>query len=167
MILHARHPPAHRDAIDVHVHRRQEHADLLPVARRRGLPGRRAGHHDAAVGRREHRRRRRVVHAIGVAKEEQQEPGKDEQRHTDDGSREKPDRAVITAAPRTKGQPAGSIRIRVVSGSVAGRGQKVETGSNFRHSQPKLNPVSQARSGGSEVGLGVLERHLLHLILEG
>ena len=34
MILHPGDPPADRHAVDVHVHRRQEDADLLPVARR-------------------------------------------------------------------------------------------------------------------------------------
>ena len=80
----------HRRAVDVHVDRRQEDADLLPVtrrARRLGLGRRRPsrGHRPAT------RTRRRVVAdvAIGIAEEEQHERREDERRYGPDAAPER------------------------------------------------------------------------------
>ena len=77
MILHPRDRARHRHAVDVHVHRRQEDADLLPLPGGRARPRRLAGdHHRPSAG--DSTRSAPVGGcAIGIAEEEQEERGED------------------------------------------------------------------------------------------
>src|SRR5262245_59678326 len=76
-------------------------------------------------------------------------------------------KVVKTAAPRMNGQPAGSIRISGVRLQPDANGLKTKTGSSFPQVAQETNPGFFGGSGGSQMSLGVLERHLLHLIFEG
>jgi hypothetical protein len=72
MVLHPRHAPGNRRAVDVDIHRRQKDADLLPLPGRRAGAGRRANDHHAAV-RRRHDEPRILGAAVRIAKEERKE----------------------------------------------------------------------------------------------
>ena len=70
-----------RHAIHMHVHRREENADLQPLARRRGRGFRRSGDQHPAVRRRQHDVVGRADLTIRIAEKEEEEPGEDEQRN--------------------------------------------------------------------------------------
>ena len=110
MILHPYDAATDRYPIDVHVHRRQEHTHLLPVSRRRRLARGLARDHDPPVGRRQHRARRSVMDAVGVAKKNSRKLETTNRGTPSTAPISSQTKAVITAAPRMKGQPAGSIR---------------------------------------------------------
>ncbi len=106
-----------RHAVHVHVHRRQENADLLPRAGRRGGRGRRRPRR--ARGRRPataRRRRRRAAdgRAIGIAEEEHEEGAEHQERDRQHpGDRRARRRARAASAPPMNGRPAESMRIRL------------------------------------------------------
>ena len=70
-----------RDPVDVHVERRQEDADLLPLAWRRHARFGRARHHDPAVGRRDHQVVVDHGRAFRVSEEIRHEARKGDERH--------------------------------------------------------------------------------------
>ena len=106
--------------------------------------------------------------AVRIAKEEQEKSGDDEQRDTDKGSREQPDECSYHQGPEYE-RPAGWVDSHKVVSSLLPDEAEVETGSDFRGLKHSGNQTRFPRrgSGGSKVGLGELERHLLHLIFEG
>ena len=81
MILHPPDRPANRRPVDVDVHRRQEHADDLPLTRRRAWPWQVAGYHDARIGWRQDQVGTSRGMAIGIAEEEYEERGKNQERY--------------------------------------------------------------------------------------
>ena len=64
----------------MHVHRRKEDADLQPLAGRRRGWNRRSGDEHAAVRWRQHGIGRRMDQPLGIAKEEEEETGEDQER---------------------------------------------------------------------------------------
>ena len=109
------------------------------------------------------------MNAVRIAKEEQKKSGDDEQGDADNGSREQPDERSDHQGPKDE-RPTGRVDSHMVVSSLWPDGAEVETGSDFRglkHSGKTKPGFPGEGSGGSKVGLGVLERHLFHLIFEG
>ena len=110
-----------RDAVDVHVHRRQEDADLLPLARRRdaGLGRRRR----PSRGRRPATARRAPASATtrsGSRKKNAKKRAEHDERHARAPSRRAaPATSAISQAPPMNGKPARSRRI--TAGTRSGR----------------------------------------------
>jgi hypothetical protein len=75
-----------RAAVDVHIGRRKENADLLPLAGRRGLGIGWSGYEHTAIGRRQHQVRVLRRDAVGIAKEIQEKSGEDQEWHGAEGA---------------------------------------------------------------------------------
>ena len=118
-VVDGRDAPGRRDAVDVHVHRRQEDADLLPwhpARRRRRVRHRRPGDQHAAVRGRQHDIRIRRRDSVRITKEENEEQPEDDER----------DRAAATrdgrARDRGEQQRAADERqARGIRGASTGR----------------------------------------------
>ena len=108
------------------------------------------------------------MNALWVAEEEQEKPGDEKQWHAKHGSQKKPDECGNHQGPKDEG-PAGRVDSHRVVSSLLLDEAETETGSDFRGlNTAETKPGFSGRtSGGSEVSLGVIERHLLHLIFEG
>jgi hypothetical protein len=80
---HPRDPPRNRHSVHVHVHRREKDAHLLPGTRRGGGGFRVAGHEHSPVRRRQDVVGRHRRATIRIAKEENEEGGKEHEDKSD------------------------------------------------------------------------------------
>jgi hypothetical protein len=108
MILHTHDAATDGYPIDVHVHRREKHADLLPLSRWRRIARGGTCDHHTAVGRRKHRAWRSVVSTVGIAKEEQEKTGQNQQRDAEERPSEQPDEGSDDRRPEDE-RPTGRV----------------------------------------------------------
>ena len=122
MILHVGHLPANRHTVHVHIHRRQENADLLPVAGRARASGWLAGNHHAPVCRRQYRVSVFCYRPVRVAEEEQEKAREDKKERGAAGTDE-PQRGDRKEQRAADERPAGRIDPHLRNGN--GNGKRV------------------------------------------
>ena len=168
----ARDRARYRNAVDVHVHRREENADLLPCSGRRRVGQRIAGDEDASVGRREHDVLVVLAggvagwtHTLRIAEEECEERAENKERE-----REQPGHRQA----RQDGK-----RQRAADERQAGRidtHQAILTGAcgqarrdalpRSRSLNGRVEAPRARRTSGCASALAPAAQHVLHLILE-